>query len=72
MKILSFLGMILSLALIMIQLMIYFSFNEILDFKGNLLLFLGLAIGFFFMLFSIIVAKKFMWGDKNSFIPPAS
>ncbi len=70
MKILSFFGMILSLALIMILILLYFSAREYFGHKETVIIFIGLFIGLYLLVFSLIVAKNYIWGDKNSFVPP--
>ena len=70
MKVLSFFGMILSLALIMILILLYFSSREYFGQKETVMIFIGLFIGLYLLVFSLIVAKNYIWGDKNSFVPP--
>lgn len=75
MKILSFIGMLLSTALIGISIFNYFSLRELLGVASTATVYYILIpglIGLFFLIFSLLVAKNYKWGNKHDFVPPPS
>jgi hypothetical protein len=69
MKILSFIGMILSYMLIIVLLLLYLPSREYFVRKDTVLLVIELGIAVAFFVVSFIIATTFKWGNKNSFIP---
>jgi hypothetical protein len=73
MKILSFIGMIIGVALMGISIYNYASLKDLLSGVSAATVYYILIpglIGFYFLIFSLLVAKNYKWGDKNSFVPP--
>ena len=69
MKIVSFLGMIFSMILLLILSLLYFSVREYIGAKETIMICSGLFIGLFMLVFSLLVAKNYYFGNKNSYSP---
>ncbi|MFL5763670.1 MAG: hypothetical protein ACJ77K_06980 [Bacteroidia bacterium] len=68
-KVISFLGMMLSMMLLIVLMLLYFQVREAIGFRENI--FFGFAMLFSICLFisSVILSLRHKWGDKNSFTP---
>ena len=69
MKILSALGMLFSTIQMMALTLLYFAGKVAHGKLETTLIIMGLIIGLFFLVFSFLIAKRYNWGDKNSFSP---
>jgi predicted exporter len=70
-KRISFIGMILSMLLMMILLFIFLSMRQTFGGVQTLMIAIAAGITTFFFVCSFRIAIKFKWGDQNGFVPSA-